>query len=922
MFNRVRDGVRRLFRLKIHEPRLARADAETELREYLRARVEQLTAQGMTTEAAHAEALRRLGGSFERALDDAVQSAEQREKEMSFREYLGDLQDDLRFALRSFRREKLIAAFIVLTLALGIGANAAMYGVVDRLLIRGPEHIAEREQVMRVYRTIHQPVRGDITSRNFGWVSYELLRANIAPAATIAAYTTDQRGLPFGEGADAVLVPIGAATWDFFPMLGVQPALGRFFNDAEDSPTAPQPVVVLGYGLWQRAFDGDSSVLGREITLASLKYTIIGVAPRAFTGPGLQPVDAWTPLSFHSMRNSGANWPTTWTSQWLWLVARVKPGVSPEQVATAATAAYRGAYDGNELGAREAKVWLAPLNATSQGREPSEVAISRWLVGVTLVVLLIACANVANLLLARAVRRRREVAVRIALGAGRGRLIRLLLTESTTLAMAGALAGLVVAWGTAQLMRNVLLPGLEWPNAAVDFRVLGVSIAIASLVGILTGLVPALRASRPDLTAALKAGAREGGGHTARLRGALTIAQAALSIVLLVGAGLFVRSLEKIRAIDLGIQPDRVILMQVRYPTPARPTSRDPVAIAAGNAEVARRTQVMRDAMARARRLASVETSSLSVGLPFYNVFGQQLRVAGWDSIPRLKGGSPNISAVAEGYFTTVGGRLLEGRAFTDADRQGSEPIAIVNKTMASTLWPAKSPLGECVFWGATRDSLNTCSRIVGVVADAHGNSLREDPVMHYYIPFGQEKGFGGTSLLVRPRPGTEAETIGAMRQLLMEIDPTISFVSGGLLQNFVDFQVRPWKLGAAMFSLLGLLALLVAAVGLYSVMSYLVAQRTQEMGVRIALGASAGSIVMLVLRTSGGMALAGIGIGLVTALATGQFIQPLLFETSSRDPVVLGGVAAMLFAIAVLASVVPALRAKRVDPMEALRAE
>ena len=290
-------------------------------------------------------------------------------------------------------------------------------------------------------------------------------------------------------------------------------------------------------------------------------------------------------------RNVTTRWWASWNSQWLRIVARVKPGVSPEQASADATAAYQAAYAGNDPLFKATTLWLAALSFDNNGHEAADMTIVRWLIGVTAVVLLIACSNVANLLLARAVRRRREIAVRIALGAGRGRLTRLLLTESLLLAGLGAGAGLAVAWATSLLLRRVLMPGVEWPSAPVDLRVLGVSAAIAVAVGLVTGLAPALRASRPDLTASLKAGARDGGGQTSRLRGVLTVSQAALSLVLLTGAGLFVRSLMHVRAIDLGFQPDRVLVVQVRYPTAAR------IGDASAAGEVERRRSVYLEAM-------------------------------------------------------------------------------------------------------------------------------------------------------------------------------------------------------------------------------------------------------------------------------------------------------------------------------------
>jgi predicted permease len=911
----IRQGVRRLFRLALHLRRLGRADARAELESVLEARTEQLIASGMSLAEARIEAVHRLGGSIEQALHDLEGSAERREERMRLRDLFDDLRDDVRFAVRGLRRDKVMASFIVVTLALGIGANAAMFSAVDRLLLRGPEGVADPSRVMRFYRTRHTGPNDGNTGSSFGWVSYDNFKHATHSFASAAAYSVNRTGITFGSGADAVLIPFGAATYDLFPLLGVRPQLGRFFGPGEDSPDAPQHVVVIGDALWTRAFGRDADVIGHKIKLGDEDYTVIGVAPPSFTGPQLGPVDAWIPMSLQS-RGVTDRWTASWNSQWLRIIARLKPGVSAQQASADATAAYRAAYGGNDPSFKAATLWVAPLSFDNSGHEATEMTIVRWLVGVTAVVLLIACSNVANLLLARAVRRRREIAVRIALGAGRGRLTRLLLTESLLLAGFGAGAGLMVAWATSQLLRKVLLPGIEWPSAPVDLRVLGVSLAIAVAVGLVTGLAPAIRASRPDLTASLKAGARDGGGQTSRLRGALTISQAALSLVLLTGAGLFVRSLMHIRAIDLGFQPDRVLMVQVRYPAAAH--IGDPSAVG----EIARRRSVYIEAMRRARQLPGVEDASLSVGLPFQSSFGQFLRIPGWDSIPEFKAPGPSISAVAPDYFETLGSRLLEGRTFTAADRDGSEAVAIVSRAMARTFWHRDHVVGECLYWSNSKDSLTTCSRIVGVVADAHAWGLKELPAMNYYVPFGQERGMGGTALLVRPKPGHEVETTRTVRALLLSIDPSISFVNTSSMQDAIDPQVRPWRLGAAVFSLMGVLALVVAAVGLYSVMSYLVAQRTREIGVRLALGAQARSIVLLVLRNSVSMAAVGVAIGLVIVLWAGRFIAPLLFDTSPRDTGVLLGGAATLLAVSVLASAVPALRAKRVNPIEALRSD
>jgi predicted permease len=766
---------------------------------------------------------------------------------------------------------------------------------------------------MRVYQRIQVGGREEQITSTFGYVSYDLIKRNTHTLAGAAAYAINPNNLTYGRGAEAELLNLGAASADFFPLLGVTPEVGRFFDALEDSPANPARVAVLGNNFWRHAFGGDRGVVGRTVVLSDESYTVIGVAPAGFTGPSFTRVDVWLPLSLRST-NVHRNWTRTWNAQWHRLVVRLKPNVSRSDADADITAAYRNGYGGDDKWEGQSQLFAAPLTADNQGKETAELSISRWLTGVAAVVLLIAVSNVVNLLLARAVRRRREVAVRLALGAGSRRLVRLLLTESVLLAILGGAAGVAVALLGGKTIRTVILPGIEWPASPVSLRVLLVTAAVALGVGIVAGLVPALKSSRPVLSNALKAGGRE--GETAqrmRLRAALTVAQAALSIVLLVGAGLFVKSLAQVRALDLGLQPERVLAISPRWPrTPAGDTA---------GARIARAHQkeLLFEAQERLRSLPGIEKASQALGLSFQTSFSQYVRVPGWDSIPVVQG--PYLSAVTEQFFETVGTPVLQGRAFTAADRAGSEPVAVVNGTMAKTLWPGRSPIGDCLYTGETRETATTCYRIVGVVADARRFQLKEEPAMQYFIPLGQERGFCCAVLLARPRGEPSAQE-ATLRDLMAKLDPTISYVSVRVMQELVDPQIRPWKLGATVFSLMGLLALVIAGLGLYSVLSYLVAQRTHELGVRLALGASGQRIIGMILRSSLGMAGLGVVIGLGLALWAGRFVQPLLFETSPRDPLVIGGVAVGLLAIAVLASMVPALRARRVNPMEALRAD
>jgi predicted permease len=335
-------------------------------------------------------------------------------------------------------------------------------------------------------------------------------------------------------------------------------------------------------------------------------------------------------------------------------------------------------------------------------------------------------------------------------------------------------------------------------------------------------------------------------------------------------------------------------------------------------AERARRIDVYREALARARALPGVAHASLSVGLPFDLAFSQRVRVPGRDSIPRLKSGVPRISAVTSDYFETVGTPILKGRAFNESDRVGSKPVAIVSALMASTIWPGEDAIGKCLYTG---DGDPPCARIVGIAGDAHRSRLREDPGMHYYIPYGQERGMGGTKLLVRP--AGDPRTLDApIARIVQDIDPTVSIVVNELLQSKLDPQMRPWRLGASVLGMMGALALLVAGVGLYSVMSYLVAQRTHELGVRVALGASSANIISLVMRGGVAMAVAGIVIGAAFALSLSRFVAPLLFDTSPRDVLVFVTVGISMLMVALFATLLPALRARSVSPLKALRSE
>lgn len=897
----IRPGIRRLFRIALRRAALTDRDVQDEVALHLDLRVEQLLRQGLPEEEAHREARQRFG-SLETGAVRLQSDARRRERSMGLREWVDATVQDVRFAVRGLRREPAFTTFAVVTLALGIGANAAMYGVVDRLLLRGPDHVVDPGRLVRVTTTVTRPGIGDVTFGSAGYVLYDNLRRTTQAFSGVAAYHVEEFSL--GRGRDSRAVHGGAATADFFPLLGVRPARGRFFLPDEDDPARPARVAVLGDALWRTQFAADPAVIGSEIDLGDGRYTVVGIAPPGFTGVDLGRVDVWVPMSTYSQAVTD-NWPRAWNAQWLSVVARLLPGMTHEAAGADATRAHRITYDGPPKPLAQARIGVVPLRFTDRGEESTEVSVARWLLGVTAFILLIACSNVGNLLLARAIRRRGEVGVRLALGAGRGRLMRLFLTEGLVLAGLGGLASLVVAGLISGLVRQRLLTHVEWTSAPVNGRVLVLSLVVAGIVGLVVSLAPALHAWRGSLRGAIQQGSAR---HARSRLGAWpVVVQAALTAILLVGAGLFTRSLRRAESTPLGIEASRVVVTDVQWAT------------AGGSApERARRNEVWRRTLERVLRQPGVDGAALAVGSPFGNSFGLPVFVSGWDSLPRLPGGGPYVAAVGSGYFATVGTRLQRGRVFEPGEGDGTEPVAIVNETMASMLWPGRDPLGECIRIGA---DAAPCARVVGIVENARRYELREEPSMQYYIPFGQERGFGGTILLARTGTVTPA-LLTRIARAVEETDASIQRAVTYPLRDVIDPLLRPWKLGATVFGIGGLLALLVAGLGLYSVMSYAVAQRTHEVGVRLALGARPRDIVRLILQQSLTMALLGIAAGLLAALSAGPRLSTLLYETSPRDPFVLTSAAVVLSVAAIVATLRPALRARRVDPIRALKSD
>jgi len=876
-----------------------------EIDHHLQEAVDRLVAEGWTPEQARAEAERRFG---DRARYGPRMARMERRGVviLHLTEILTFLSQSIGAALRTARRYPGFTLGVVLTLGLGIGANATMYGIIDRLLLSPPEHVAQPEHVRRVALERPNPLTGRVGRQTaLSYPDYEDFQAQ--EGITVAAY--DRRPVyTIGRGEEVTQVSATTVSAGFLPMLGVQPRLGRLFTEEETAVGAPL-TAILSEEYWTRAFGADPDVLGRTIDLADDAITIIGVLPRGFTGVDLESVDLWLPLEPVQAREEGGitcmQGRNCW---WVGAIARLDEGVSVERAQEEATALHlNGRRDLIEAGRYPdvARIVMSPLVAAAGPDASSESRVARWLMGVALIVFLIACANVANLQLARGTERSRETAVRLALGVGRARLVTQMTLEAVALALAGGAVALAIArWGGA-LIRNVLLPEVYFPDAGLSGRLLAFVAVSSVLAGLLAGLWPAVQASRLNLAAQFG----DPPGRSARLRGALTVAQAGMSVVLLVGAGLFIKSLDALRAEDLGIDVDRIMTVDLEFPRPdVGPQQRQ-----AAYDEAARRIS----------SLPSVEAVA-ETAVPLGYTIAIEMRVPGLDSLPRLPGGGPYVFSVGPGYFETAGVSLLSGRAFEAGDDAGAAKVALVPEGSARALWPDADPLGQCLMVG---QNATECTTVVGVVQDAARNGYLDDQYLAYYIPMGQApprgEGFlaAPNGLYVRVR-GDMREAREAVLGALRGYSPDVRWIRAWPLSDTLDQQARSWTLGATMFTAFGVLALVLAAVGLYGVLAFDVARRTRELGVRTALGARRSLLLASVIRRGLAMGALGIALGLGVAYFAGPYVQDLLYEVSPRDPWVLGAVASTLLAVGAASAVVPGLRATRVDPMTALKSD
>jgi predicted permease len=855
---------------------------DSEVAFHLEMRVRELVAQGMTPEAARAAALERFG-DVDRITETCRDLGRRRNEDMRRAEWLTELRHDLRYAVRGLRSSPGFTAVALLTLAMGIGASTTIFSVANAVLLR-PFPYYQPERIVRLYETNPTTETFSVSEPNYlDW------RQRVRGMSQLAAFTGRTVSL-LGDGDPEQLFAL-PATPSFFPLLGVRPLVGRVFGDDEAKAGAPARVVVLSYAFWQARFGGDRGVLGRTLNLSGTSYEVIGVMPPEFVFAGNPQLYEPLAPSLSAQRNDHT----------LGVIGRLAPDVTLER-----------ALDEMRSVARD----LARQYPTTNAEWGANVTtLEEWLIGRQLstrvqvllvavaLLLLMGCVNVANLLLARATARQREMSVRAALGAGRGRIVRQLLTESLVLSVVGAAIGVALTTVAVPALRDVgqtAIPRLD--QLSVDWRVVAFGIAASLVTGVLFGIAPALQASRADLNDVLRSGGRVAGAG--RLRSVLIVTSVAMAFVLLVGAGLVGRSFERLMRVDYGFRADGVFSASVALP----------------NERYATREQRAAFYAEAARRLS---------GSP-------GVRAVGFTNIAPFSGGNTNISysavgrqpasaneflsanwrSVSPGYFAAIGVALRKGRLFAETDGLEAPRVIVISETMARRVWPGVDPLGRHI----TLSGNPTEWTVVGVVSDIRDQLLQQEPQPMMYLSF-QQVPWAGMWLLVRTT-GDPMAIAPVIRREIHAIDPLLPVANEQPLSRFVSGIAAQPRFTALIFGLFASAALVLAVVGVYGLVAYGVTQRTREIGVRLALGATPSRIVGGVVRHGAGLAGFGIAIGLWAAYALSRFMRGILYDVAPTDIVTYLAVAALLAGCAAAASILPARWAARLDPVRALRDE
>jgi predicted permease len=801
------------------------------------------------------------------------------------------LLQDLRYALRTLRKTPGFTAVVVLTLALGIGVNTAIFSYVDQLLLR-PLPFPESGRLATLYSRVSWLPSA---YSSISYPVYERMRDHNNVFSGLAAYDNIQVNL--GSAADMETLPGEIVSANYFSVLGVSPALGRAFLPEEDAVPGRNPVAMLSTKLWQRRFHADPAIIGRQVAINGVGFTVVGIVPAGFTGLefGRRTRPAvWVPIMMYPVAVPfGGEWDLqhAWSTEWLSATARMKPGISFQQ----ADAQYAQFFESLKPELRGEKVdkskTFALLIPANDSRFPPEsrktvTTFLALLMAVVGLVLLIACSNVASLMLARSVKRQREIGVRLALGAGRGRLAQQLLTEGLLLSLAGGGLGLAVALATAHMLSGFDPFGAQ---LQLDWRTLAFNFGLAVMTGVLFGLLPLRQVWQWNVRTRAPRGSRAGNG--------LVIAQVAFSLVLLAGAILFVRTLRNAQAADVTRNPENVLLLKLDLRS---------------KYDAARGQRFFESLLERLHSLPGVRNVAYVFVVPFGGGRGGlNVRLQ-----PEDKPLQVDFNAVSSEYFQMIGLPLLRGRDFDSRDRDGAPGVAIVNEQFARRYWPGEDPVGKQLFL----DSPKRAAQVIGVVRDGKFRGYRAQVNPCFYLPLAQR--YASTMNLEIRTAMNPASVVAAVRREVRALDKSLILPEMQTLRSFRDAGLGRERLAAALLSGLSVLAALIAAIGLYGVMAFAVAQRTREIGIRMALGAASHDVQRSVVKEALALVGTGLAIGLGASLLLVRFVSNLLYEVSATDPATYAITAAILIAVGVLAAFLPARRASKVDPMVALRYE